>query len=286
MKTILVLTDFSKSAKNAAEVAVNMAERLKANIVLFNVYLSPVILPSAEAEIWPLDDDGALHLESDVHLNEEAGRIQHIIERADKHLYKPTIYCMSAEGALAENVRSVFKEKNVLLIIMGSRERQHSAFFAASNINAVVNKVDKPVLIIPENCRLADIKSVAFATDVAKGDIQAIRWLAKISSLLKFKIYAGHVTEPDPNRNLREEYLASEFMSALAKLSSKSVHFHHIRGHNVITELKRFTEATKADILALVHKKHSFVWRMFNESTSKDLIADPKMPLLIIPEGI
>ncbi len=42
MKTILVPTDFSKSANNAALYAVNLSKEMKAKILLYNVYDFPV----------------------------------------------------------------------------------------------------------------------------------------------------------------------------------------------------------------------------------------------------
>ena len=44
MKTILVPTDFSKSANNAAEYAANFAIATKAKILLFHVYNVPIIV--------------------------------------------------------------------------------------------------------------------------------------------------------------------------------------------------------------------------------------------------
>ena len=41
VKSLLVLTDFSQSAKNAANYALNLALRIKANLVLFNAYSIP-----------------------------------------------------------------------------------------------------------------------------------------------------------------------------------------------------------------------------------------------------
>ena len=42
MKTILVATDFSSSAANAANYAAEMALRIKANLLLLHVYRIPI----------------------------------------------------------------------------------------------------------------------------------------------------------------------------------------------------------------------------------------------------
>jgi nucleotide-binding universal stress UspA family protein len=49
MKTILVPTDFSEAAKNAAEYAINLAKVLNTKVTLFHVYHVP--LPISEVPI-------------------------------------------------------------------------------------------------------------------------------------------------------------------------------------------------------------------------------------------
>ena len=50
MKTILVLTSYSKKAEHAAEYALHIAERVKANLLLCNIFTAPEkLLPGKES---------------------------------------------------------------------------------------------------------------------------------------------------------------------------------------------------------------------------------------------
>ena len=65
MKNILVATDFSVPAENAAHYAIQLAKYLKANITLCNAYKVPSDAPMAAQVAWPLVDEEDVETESD-----------------------------------------------------------------------------------------------------------------------------------------------------------------------------------------------------------------------------
>jgi nucleotide-binding universal stress UspA family protein len=56
MKTILVLTDFSKKAENAAIYALKIAEKTQANIILFNSFEKFQAVNLPESGSWVYED--------------------------------------------------------------------------------------------------------------------------------------------------------------------------------------------------------------------------------------
>ena len=69
MKTILVPTDFSKSASNAAEYAVNLAKEIKATVLLFHVYHVPVFTSETDIMLMTPND---FQKEKEEYLKKEA----------------------------------------------------------------------------------------------------------------------------------------------------------------------------------------------------------------------
>ena len=115
VKSLLVLTDFSHSAKNAANFALNLAEKLNANIILFNSYL----IPDVGFDSWPSKDVASRSKESLDNLESETLRIQET-SAIRKNTFKPQIESVSFEGSISENVTEIITEKqNIIMVIMG-----------------------------------------------------------------------------------------------------------------------------------------------------------------------
>ncbi|MGY4386473.1 nucleotide-binding universal stress UspA family protein [Pedobacter sp. UYP24] len=150
-KSILVLTDFSKSAKNAAQYATSLAALLRANVILFNSFL----IPDSGFDSWPSDNSGSLSKRSKENLLIEKQRLSNIVA-SGKGTFKPTIDCIIDEGTIAENVCAILTEKkNIFLVIMGGYKtdvRDDTSF--GVEITKILNKVACPTMIIPpsEHC--------------------------------------------------------------------------------------------------------------------------------------
>src|ERR1700733_11267470 len=69
MKNLLVLTDFSKKAENAAFIALKLAEKTNANIILYHSYEKFESVNVPESGSWVIEDYDNAKEESLVELN-------------------------------------------------------------------------------------------------------------------------------------------------------------------------------------------------------------------------
>ena len=286
MKTILVLTDFSKNARTAAETAIKIAGKMGgANILLFNVYIKPPFIPSTAFITWPKEYFSAFKEESIFKIKEENKRLRHLLSCSKFADMKITINYLTAEGMLGENVHKLLKGKEILLTIMGGREKTPAEYMFGDAINDVLSKVNYPVLLVNSSKPDFDIKDVAFATDLNLEDIEAIRYLTEISRCLHFRLSICHVSaSPILLPDFNEEDKITRFVNAASKISFNNISYHNLEGNHIIKELQDVNEKVNADILAIVHRKHSFFWQIFHESPSKRLIRHQHNLLLILPE--
>src|ERR1035437_1073463 len=88
MKTILVPTDFSSPAENAARYALYLAKRIKASIKLCNVFKVPAEAPMAAQVAWPLVDHVSMKMET----IEELKHLANKLEREDIDVTEPYSY--------------------------------------------------------------------------------------------------------------------------------------------------------------------------------------------------
>ena len=145
-KSILVLTDFSNSAKNAADYAIYLSEKLAANLMLFNAYL----IPDVGFDNWPTGNSSEQSNTSIHHLEEESDRLKRVLESRSSR-FIPRIETCSSEGGIADNVNEIIKDKaKILMVIMGGgrcngKEDMHFGI----EITEVLVNVKCPTLIVP-----------------------------------------------------------------------------------------------------------------------------------------
>jgi nucleotide-binding universal stress UspA family protein len=153
LKTILVLTDFSKSALHAADYAVFLARQLKANILLFNSYYVPI--PGFDS--WPTKDYPALMQNSKLKLENEANRLNDMVN-SNQDNFKPVISYLSDGGLVEDNVYTIISERNnIMMLVMGGYKAcNNDDVLFGSEITAVLSKAKCPAVIVPEYTFLQD----------------------------------------------------------------------------------------------------------------------------------
>src|ERR1700679_4383599 len=120
MKNILVLTDFSKNAENAAEAGLKLCSKLRANLLLFNTYVTNSAAPfvgepwEAEDLIWGEDD-------SKDNLNKTAAQLKSLANQLDQNDYRPLILCDNGEGKLGTVIPDIIHKQKVEMVVMGAR---------------------------------------------------------------------------------------------------------------------------------------------------------------------
>ncbi len=282
MKNVLVLTDFSKNAEGAAQFGLKLSSKLKANLLLFNTYVTNAAVPfvnepwMANEVIWGDDD-------SRDSLSKLATQLKQFMSNLDANDYKPLIYCDNGEGKLGTVVPDIIETKNVELIVMGAREDDPDKDnLFGSDLNAVIQKSTRPMLVIPPGVDPYGLKKVVFATNFEKADVHAIHYLVKLGDLLGFELDIVHFIQqgnsPDGKRTEEMELAERE-----TGLKYPNITYHHIHGDDVVSNILRIYQESGAGLLAVVHHQHSFLGRMLHQSVTKKILNQRNIPLMIFP---
>ncbi|HET6225839.1 MAG TPA: universal stress protein [Bacteroidia bacterium] len=155
MRNILVPTDFSKNARNAAEYAIAYAKAIKANVVLLHVYHIPAP-PSIDGSYFepiPLEE---IKLEIEKQLKREVARLKRKTGVGVKHISKM---------GLASDI-ILKEEKTASCLVMGmSGSNSASELLIGSVTTTVMRQSKKPVFVIPEKASYKKPGKVVFAWD-------------------------------------------------------------------------------------------------------------------------
>jgi nucleotide-binding universal stress UspA family protein len=140
MKTVLVPTDFSNAAMNAAEYAVSFAKEINANVLLLHAYNVPMALAGDVPVMITTPEE--LQKDNEKLLKKEVARLK---KKATVQIaYKAKM------GLAVDEI--VEEEKNVDFIVMGmTGAGKLSEFLLGSITTATLKKVKTPVIVVPEN---------------------------------------------------------------------------------------------------------------------------------------
>lgn len=283
MKTILVLTDFSIRAQYAAEYAMQIAFKLRANLLLFHA-MEIIEGASMEDQVaWPIADHIELKKEGLAELKEVAIKLEKLFPVEEPATYKPTITCINDFGKLSAIVARIIKEKAVDLIIMGSHKSNGlDRFFFGSHTHDVLDNVSCPVLLVPENLKFKGLKTMSYATDLTFSDLKVIHYLLAIAKPFNAIILVNHIS-PYGHRGINADNATQHSVNEVLDIDHPNVFYASVKGDNIPKRLLELSSSGNTDVMALVHKRYGFFENLFHSSVSKQMANSVKIPLLILP---
>ncbi|MGZ3862227.1 MAG: universal stress protein [Bacteroidia bacterium] len=274
MKTILVPTDFSDNAAKALDYTIEIAKKEAVKIVLMHSYR---VNYASDYRYLAYDviagaSDNA-EKESDKLLKEFAKKIEMVNETEIEY------ECLSKESFAFDAILETVKEKEVDLIIMGTKGAGGlKGAFLGSIASRVVEKAPCPVIVIPEHSSAKNIKKITYATDYHLSDFNFMEQLLEIVRPFHAEINFLHIS-PDDNEGQQE--LMHLFIYEL----SKKVHYNNIShrlitGANVVKELEEYIRTESPDLIVMPTRKRNALDKIFNSSITKKLVDKIEIPLL------
>ena len=283
MKTVLVLTDFSPLAENAAIYAGKFAQKIQANLLLFNAFGTPEINNIASQGIIWQSNFAELQNRSEVALKDLRVKLElEIRTHLPKADFYPKISIANDFGTMSDLIEEITFKKSVGLIVIGGQHiNNFSRLFLGSDTHDLLDHVICPVLIIPEGVTYRKLKRITYATDFKSTDQPLISSIAALGKLFSADISITHVeSNPNPERLARIKNLESDIHH---QINYENIHFRSINSKNITKALCAVNDADETDVLVLMHKKYHFPESIFHNSVSKIMAKNCHMPLLIYP---
>lgn len=272
MKLLIVPTDFSPVADNALKYAMDMALAMNMNIMLVNVYQLPISYSEVPLVTISLDE---LRKISESKLAELKGNILRISEEKIK------VYTESRLGDVSEEVKSLARTLQPFGIVMGTRGVSGAGrFFLGSNSLSVIEKVGVPVFIIPPGARFKPIKRIGLASDLR--DVVDNTPVSTIREMVNFFNADLHVMNVDFERRHFTPYTPEESLKLETLLMGLNPIYDFIEKKDVEEGIIEFAERKEFDLVVTFPKKHSFFEKIFESSTTRELIHHTHIPLMCV----
>jgi nucleotide-binding universal stress UspA family protein len=277
MKTIIVPTDFSATAYNAARYALELAGQLgTTRILLYNAYELIVPIPDLPtsmpvvdpAELQESSLKGLERMKADLDAFVPAGAVLDI--RAENNL-------------LAANIDDIAKEEMADLIIMGiTGGGQMEEILIGSNTIDVVKHTSFPVIIVPGAVKFKPVNKILFACDFKKiGTNTPIAPLKKLLDIFQAEL---HVLNIDREGKGLGADIPLESLLLDTLLTGYHPVYHFIDHDNIVEGIMDFADKIEADLILTIPRKHGLFEGLFRRSRTAKLAFHTHIPMLAIHE--
>lgn len=277
MKTIIVPTDFSDTAYNAARYALNLAQQVStARVVLYHAYELIVPIPDVPSAVPMVnaDDLRAASLEG----------LQKMKKELEPLLAPGISLVVRAENTLlAATIDEVSKSEQADLIIMGiTGGSQLEEILVGSNTIDVVKHTTCPVLIVPPGATFHRIGKVVFACDLRKvAESTPVQPLKKFLDNFHPELHVLHVDHDNKHFNADTPFESLMLDTLLADYEPV---YHFVDNTNIVKGIIDFANQEHADLVITIPKKHGLFESIFRRSRTSQLAYHTQIPLLTIHE--
>jgi nucleotide-binding universal stress UspA family protein len=268
MKTILAGTDFSKSSANAARYAAMLAQKSGARLLLFNMYEIPLIHSNS----------GLYFMSYTPQRDESETRMMSFIKKLKKEFPDVTIDSFVSTGFFRQEIESLVKRRHIRAVVMGmSAKDRFSKAIYGSHATDIAGKIKAPVLIVPDKFNRHHLHKILLGVE-SKGKLHkaSLRKLEEFAREYKLAIELLHV-------HTENEIFADESKASL-KIAGRETVIEEAQAKTIEEGIERTARRKKADLIAIISKKHSVFFNLFKESLTKQIAFTTDMPVLAIHE--
>lgn len=277
MKNILVPTDFSETALNAAKYAVGFAEQLGVEkIILFNAYQSPLSV-DPNMPILQLVDIENMKKWADESLEKF---MQKLIPFCNKDI---KLELRSEFTTLNNGIKKVCENTKIAYIIMGiTGGSLLDEVLVGSNTVQVAQHSSIPVLIVPPNSKFKKLERIVLAADFNKVvQTTPTHEIKEIVTASKSKLFILNINQKQKEISDEENFETLMLDTLLYELKPE---YHFIENENFMDGINTFVLDNQIDLIISIPKKHGLFESLFKRSYTKKLAFHSFVPLLSIHE--
>ena len=280
MKHILLPTDFSENAWNALAYTVYIFQGESCVLYLLNAYDSNSNL----YDISKVD-------EGDVLFEDEGKRSERKLDEWVKNLSKikendiGKVWAFSVDGSLQSAVTKMADEYRFDYIVMGTKGASgvKEVFMGSNSVKIAKQCTYCPIIMVPEKYESHKLHQILFGTAY-----EHLYTTYQLNALIYFaNRYNSHIDvlhiererislsgQQMHNKKVLEDILGKTDFGHIALKDDSSIS----------DKIMKYAKGNGIDMIALIHKKHSFLQQLFREPVVKKVAFHTEVPLLILPE--
>tara|TARA_B100000809_G_scaffold99226_1_gene97742 strand:- start:232 stop:1131 length:900 start_codon:yes stop_codon:yes gene_type:complete len=272
MKNILVPTDFSDCALNALKFAAELAKKDNATVHLAHIYQRVI------------SNDTAFNIE-----------LEADIITKEKENFETYVHSLSEEDYLKgvkieSSIVSVYKLWDILvmdryedidMIVMGSNGVDGvQELFVGTNAQKFVQLAECPVIVIKDQTKIADIKSIVFTSDFKKEVIPRFKVIQKFANSIGAKLHFLKIRVPKDY--IREEEEMAEIAHFVRETGVDSNEVSVYQSVSVERGIIKFCEDMDAGMVAIETHGRTGLGHLIHDNIAESLANHSVIPLFSV----
>lgn len=273
MAHVLIPTDLSPNALNAAVYAVHLFGDEDSTFTLVNTYILPLTMVDAVPP--PIAN---VALASTEGLDTAAADLQAALPD-----HEPTISRVSEYGEVADVLAQLEDGSPAPdVIVMGTQGSSGlERILMGSNTAAVIKRLRTPVLAIPQQAKYTVPRRIVLADDGGRVDKATLKILVDIARWSKAEVMIVHVIPED--RTSEDDLSGSGYDLLLGAIPHT---YHSVSGDNVMVALHDLADQSDADMVVVLHRHRGIFEQLFHRSVSTRLAMHTHIPMLVLQQGV
>lgn len=277
MKRVIIPTDFSITALNAAFYAFELLKGQEVEYYLVNCYQIPYTMPEVPPVASKMVEEEINHL-----LKKEVEKIKHFTKYSKLNI-KPILKF----GPPSVTISDMVVDLNIDHVFVGTTGADGAKeLFLGSNAYDIAANVNCPAWIVPSKAELSMPKNVLFAADFNsmrnKGVLDPMIALAKDYDSF---VQILNVYDTDEDGAVEQEGI--EFFGMLEQ--QKVAHSYKLvtkeEADDIEDTLLDFVSKNTTDLLVMVKRHYGFIKDIFHHSVTRDLAFHTTVPVLILHDN-
>ena len=277
MQSILVPTDFSANAYNAATYAIALAADIKATeVILYNAY-QPYVSEDPELSL-PLQTD----VEAFKQISADAlVKMKAVLEKE----LPPSIQLKikSEYNMVTAGIVDAAKDLNAGFIVMGisGTESKLEEAIIGSNAVDVSRHSEVPVIVVPAKAKYVQFRKILLAVDFKKSaettPVAAIKNLLDVTKAQLDILHVEAGTNTDIDLDTEKNIVENLFQNY-------NPQYHFLQSKVFTDAINQFALENKSDLIIVIPKKHGLFEGIFKRSHTKALVFHSDIPIMTIHE--
>jgi nucleotide-binding universal stress UspA family protein len=278
MKKILVPTDFSENAYQALTVALQIAKKIDAEIVLLHVNEQiSAVMPVSE---YYYTYDRALE---ERYLNMVHENLERMLNDVATKAGAQNVRTAVMGGPFTSIINEVVQTEGIDLIVMGTKGASGlKEFFVGSNTEKIVRTAKCPVLTIPGD-KAPEFNTVIVPTTLEADQKKLFEGLREWEALFGGKFYLLYINNPGAYRG--DADIEAREKALLASTGLKNVDIYKTETFTLNEEqvIFDFAKERNADLIVMGTHQRRGLAHILLGSLTEDTINHAAIPVLAIP---
>ncbi|MDO6602318.1 universal stress protein [Arenibacter palladensis] len=279
-KRILIPTDFSKNALNAARYALDLYAKLNCEFYFLNVFR----LSNYTTNTLILPEPGSAEYEAAKGASEEA--FAKLLDMLELHHDNPkhSYHTISSFNFLSEAMKQTIDNKDIDLVVMGTQGATGAKgiIFGSNTVNAMEKIRECPVLAVPDELRFSIPKEIVFPTNYKSSfSRKELNYLIEIAKMHNTSIRVVYFTKKTTLTEDQEKH--KQLLDDILQGVDHS--FHTLTDKDVAQGITSFVQSRNSDMIAFINKKHFLFNSIFSRPLVKEIGYDATVPILALNES-